>query len=342
MIYIVLLFVIGVLPLLIKYKKDEGYAYLFFASGIQLIVSTFGTPLDKILYFFGFELEQNLFSKIAQFVVGAVFILIAWYFLKQIKHRICILNIQGRYGYYIEDHYRSLKMRKFEFKEREIDIIYERKSSMTEEKAKTILSVIERKVASFINESKGYLKGFTAIADIPFVLYAGTLLKGQQIDDYFEYDRKIDTYYRLGKGKQFPELKYVTESKDYHAEEVVLAVCTTDFITDRHLKQFQQTAIVRLSVETPMDNIIRSKPQLMRYKNVVMEAIHRLPSEFPNLKKIHLVCATQGCLLVEIGKLMTDYRMVPVIGYHFDIENEKNYPWGIVLNGHNRGDFVRG
>ena len=46
-------------------------------------------------------------------------------------------------------------------------------------------------------------RGYTGIAPIPLIMYAGTILGKEKIDEYYEFDKKeTNTYYRL-KNKRF-------------------------------------------------------------------------------------------------------------------------------------------
>jgi hypothetical protein len=338
-------------------KKDEGFAVSLILAGFQLISSSFGTLYDQvkevIILLNSTDVNESLkvhqeFSKTNWFQVifGIFMIFFGTQFWKYIKHRLYILNINGYPPpLRIEDRYQELNLSRFDFKEQEIDIIHERKYEMNEDRAKYILELLERKVKSFIEQSRDFEKGYTGIAPIPFVAMAGTWLKKTKFDKYFEYDKKgTETYYILSNSEEFPELKDWTnyEKLDTNATEVVVAISTTAWITDSHLKQFN-CQVVRLSVDKPKDNTIRSVRQLIEYKNKISEVIDKLPKIFPDLRKIHLVCATQSCLVLEVGKSIEEYRNIPIIAYHFDADaGEKNYyPWGIVLNGKEKGKFIK-
>ena len=340
----------------LKKKKEEGFASIFITAGLQLTVTSFGSFYENLKEFMVLFKSQNVeeslkvhqtFSQVnwSQLVIGIVLILLGFYFFQYLKHRIYILNINGYLPpLSIEDHFSNLKLNKFEFKEREIDIIHERNYEMNEEKAKDILELIERKVKLFISESTGCTRGYTGIAPIPFVAMAGTWLKKTRIDKYFEFDKKnSETYYSLSKSRKYPELKKVTQYTQLNldAEEVVITISTTTPITNPQLKQFNNCEIVKLTVDDPKDNTIKSQKQLKEYINKTIEVIEELPRIFPKLRKIHMVCSTQSCFVLEIGKNIEDFRNVPIIIYHFNAQKEIKYPWGIVINGSEKGKFIK-
>lgn len=338
-------------------KVDETFASSLITAGLGFVKSSFGDDLlcKAVMLLQSKNVDESLSimenlsqTNWVQLAVGMIFLWMGIYFWFHIRHRLYILNINGYFPpVRIEDHYSSLNLNRFAFKEQEIDIIHERIDEIDEEKAKYILDLLKRKVNSFIEQSRDCQKGYTGIAPIPFIAIAGTWLKKTKFDRYFEYDRKnAETYYELSRSNKFPELKDLTDYNklNKNATEVVVAVSTTARIEDWHLKQFN-CEVVRLSVDNPNDNTIRSHKQLIDYKNKISEVIDKLSTNLPNLRRIHLVCATQSNLVLEIGKCIEENRHVPIIAYHFNnyTGQKQNvyYPWGIVLNGMEKGKFVK-
>ena len=118
----------------------------------------------------------------------------------------------------LENYFKSLKMSNFEFKEREIDFvkIYKKMFAPTlnKEVFECIKEDIQEKITAFKNESKEVKRGYTGIAPIPFIMYAGTFLQREVIDEYYEFDKKeTETYYKLTKNKKAdtPKIKLYTD-----------------------------------------------------------------------------------------------------------------------------------
>jgi hypothetical protein len=357
--------IIGVIFAVIKFrgnKKEEGFGDVFLTTGFGLVVSSFGTIQDKAIQTIAIvKNSQNVDDSIKvvknlsevnypQLIMGAVLLAVGVWFKYYVKNKLYILNINGYYDKRIEKNSGDLGLGTFEFKEREIDFIklFEKgKKEMNSQIAKDIVDIIKDKVTSFKEESREFHRGYTGIAPIPFVMLAGTYLTREKIDEYFEFN-KVETqkYYKLKTGgsspKHYSPLNLMTDLNklDKKAEDVVLAICTTTDIPNSDLVQFKGKKIVKLSVENPADNTIQFKNQLIDYTKTVKETIEEIRVKMPHLKRIHLVCSTQSCLVLEIGKMIDDRRMVQIISYHFNAQSTPKYPWGIILNGEQKGEYV--
>ncbi|OMD37538.1 SAVED domain-containing protein [Paenibacillus odorifer] len=338
-------------------RKDEGFATVFITVGLELFVTAFGDFYNKlkeiiILVRDSQSVNDSLrisseFSQVnyIQLVAGLLLIVFGLFFLRYSKNKLYILNVNGYFTNRIEDSFKTLGLSQFQFKEREVDFINEKKYKMDAQRTVDILELIERKVKSFKEESKGYERGYTGIAHIPFITITGTFLKRTSIHKYFEFDKKeTEEFYTLKKGRKYPPLKNNTPYSqiDINATDIILTVSTTTPILDEHLIQFGNMNIIRLSVDLPKDNTIIYWNQLLDYKNKVIEVLNEIGLKFSRVKRIHLLCSTQSCLPFEIGKNVEDYRNIKVISYHFDVQEDKKYPWGIVINGTDKGEFIEG
>ncbi len=338
----------------INQNKEQGVAAVLVTTGISLIVGSFGSVWDKIIQIISI-LKNSQTTKesiqitkemseanILQLIVGVVLLAVGIYFWHYVKNKIFILNINGYYDKRIEGQNKDLGLGTFEFKEREIDFIRIFKKGIKPSSAKEIGHMIEEKTISFKNESKEFKRGYTGIAPIPFVALAGTYLQRERIDHYFEFD-KINTekFYELKEGNGYSSLELETDLNNLTptVEEVVLAISVTKEIADVHLTQFSGLDIIKLSVDTPEDNKIRFTNQVVEYANTIMQTIEDIGKEMP-LKKVHLVCSSQSCLALEIGKRVDNQRMAQVICYFFDMQKETKYPWGIVINGADKGKYI--
>ena len=332
-------------------NKEQGISSLLITTALSLIVGSFGSFWDKFIQFLSILknsetakesiaiIKETSEPNIPQLITGAILLIAGIYFWKYIKNKIYILNINGYYDKRIEGNNRDLGLGKFEFKEREIDFIQTYKKGINPTTTKDIANMLKEKVTSFKDESKEFKRGYTGIAPIPFVALAGTYLQREKIDHYFEFD-KIDTekYYELKEGNGYSALEVKTDLNHLNPNvtEVVLSISVTKEIKDVQLTQFEGIDIVKLAVDTPEDNKIRYTNQLKDYVKTIMDTIEEIGAT-----KVHLVCSSQSCLALEIGKRIENYRMAQVICYFFDMHNQKKYPWGIVLNGDEKGKYIQ-
>lgn len=342
---------------LISGKKDEASSSLFIVSGVKLVVSSFGTVqswikdmIALVRYDQSVDDSIRIFNEMGrpdslQLIFGILFVGLGIYFFRYNKHRIYILNLNGYFSNRVEDSFRDLKLGRFEFKEREVDFSDTNKAEMTAARSDEIVSFLARNVTSFCKQSYGFQIGYTGTAHIPFVAVAGTHLKRMIIDQYYEFDKKITgRFKRLEKRKRgFPELKVFEDEGSFEScpKSAVIAVSTTTPITDSQLSQFNDSGVFRLYIENPKDNSIVNQNQLLSYRNIVIRTIEELSQKHPSVERVHLVCSTQSCLVLEIGKTIEDYRNIQVVVYHFDSQANPKYPWGLVINGSDKGMFIK-
>ncbi|HBG8471718.1 TPA: SAVED domain-containing protein [Clostridioides difficile] len=359
--FLIIVIIIGIIFTVLKFKKskkEEGVASLLFTTGITLITSSTPATIDKCLDLLCnmTKLNNTVSStdgfNYPYFVVGVILVGISIFQYIHIKKKIYILNINGYMHKKIEDFFGNLKIDNFEFKEREIDFVKIYKKlfcyKLNEEAFMCIKEDIEDKVKAFKEETKNNIKrGYTGIAPIPFIMYAGTFLQRENIDEYYELDKiSSETYYKLTthKGVDFQEIKLKTDINSLNKSntELVVTISLTQKITDSDLSQFSNIDKIHIGIDDLKDNAIRSKEILNEYKNFIFDNIEKLLKEFPYLKTIHLVYAGQSCLALEMGKRSFDSTRLPeIIIYQYEGQSNKKYPWGIIINGQKKGDLVK-
>ncbi len=341
-------------------KKEEGFSTILLTAGLELIVTSFGTIQDKILPIVTLlkvsvnaQEASNIIDSasqvnVVQLITGFVLLIAGAGLYYYTKNKIYVLNINGYFDKRIENHHKDLGLSAFEFKEREIDFIRTFNKGISDEISNDIIEEIKSKVEPFKNESKEFKRGYTGIAPIPFIMLAGTLMKKEKINEYYEYDKKeTQKYYKLTKGrgifrKKYQPLKLVTDinSINIGVNEVVVAVTVTSDITDADLAQFNGKEVVKLAIAVTCDNAIRYKEQLREYTCSVYDTIEQLGKLVKGLRKIHLVYSGQSCLALEIGKVIDDNRMPQIINYQYKNQAVNRYPWGIIMNGDCKGEYV--
>ncbi len=343
----------------INKKKEEGFSNLLLMTGFSMIITSFGTLLDKLITLCAIlKSDSDQVSNIVlhsgeinyiQLTVG-VFLILVYFGLKYYNsNKKYIVNIKGYdFSKNIENNHKDIGLSNFEFKEREIDFssIFNNGSDdiMTN---KVILEILKQKISSFKIESEEFKRGYTGIAPIPYIMYAGTLLRRVKIDEYYEYN-KLDgqKYFKLKDKiyffKKEPDLKLKTnlDELDKNISEIVISISVTSSITESDFLQFNGIEAVELAIDQPGDNKIKSKHQLEKYYKKIYDTILKLDKSLSNLNKIHILYAGQSCLALEIGKIIEENRMPEIINYHYNSQSSYKYPWGLVLNGHNKGGLT--
>lgn len=335
-------------------KKEQGISTILITSGLSLTVSSFGntwTNINRLFATFILSESPNDAIKInsafsqtqwVQLGVGIALMMAGGYLFHFIKNKLFILNINAYYDKRIESNNKDIGLSTFEFKEREIDLVRNYKKGITASTIKEVVEIIEEKTSSFKLESKDFKRGYTGIAPIPFVMLTGTYLQREKINEYFEFDKiQTEEFYKLKDRKKYPTLhmeKSLNE-KNANAKEFVIAVSLTKKITQEQMRQFKNVEKIELYINNPKDNAIRDKTQLFEYAQKVSEVIEEV-SASTSCKKVHLLISSQSSLALEIGKRIDNQRMAEITCYFFDIKQDTNYPWGIIMNGKNKGEFI--
>ncbi|MDU2895244.1 MAG: SAVED domain-containing protein [Clostridium sp.] len=340
-----------------KSKQVESFSVILFTTGLSLVTSSSSSFFDKVLMAFGVAMNYSNpvalggdFNKY-YFALGVLLIGISIYIRCYVKKKLYILNINSYFHRSIEEYMNSKNLKVFDFRQREIDFVnvYKKifKERLDDESFSCIKSEIEDKVKAFKNEAKAFRRGYTGIASIPFVIYAGTFLERTSIDDFYEFD-KVTTqdYYKLSdKSKNnYPELKVITDINSLNNSEsdAIVAISVTGKISDEDISQFTTDNIIRIEVDNPKDNTITEVAQLDKYTNVIMTLIEELGKKIPSLNTIHLLYSGQSCMALELGKRCIDSTRLPeIISYQYERQSEKKYPWGIVVNGMNKGKLIK-
>ena len=339
-------------------KKNKSFVGTVFTAGASFISLASGNWQDTLVKVLAIIKNRNDINELVEdfnlyyFFLGVFLIIIAIILGFYSKRKVCVLNINGYMRQRIEPYFKKKKDVVNDFREREINFVNIYKkifcNRFDKESYECILEEIKEQVNAFKNETIEGKRGYTGIAPIPFIMYAGTFLEREEIDDYYEYD-KIDTkdYYKLEhkKNKKYPKLNLKTnlEEIDVNKSNIVISISTTRNITDTQLKQFDEECnIIKLEVDKPCDNKIRYKEQLNEYVNSVFDTIEKISQKLNNIKTVNIVCSSQSCLALEIGKRSVDTTRIPEItSYQFENQSDIKYPWGIVINGKNKGKLIK-
>lgn len=356
----IIITVIGILLFIFKYikgKTEQSFISIIFTAGLTMVSLSSENWQDTLVKIVAIINHRNDIDKIISFnkyyfFFGIFFMLIAIGLYFYSKRKVCVLNINGYVRKKIEPYLKNKKDFRNDFREREINFvsIYNNIfcNKFDNDSFECILEEIREQVNAFKNETIEGKKGYTGIAPIPFIMYAGSFLEREKIDDYYEFD-KIDSkdYYRLSdkKNKKYPklDLQLQDENIDVNQKELVLVISITKKITDEQIKQFKNKGnVARLEIENPKDNAIKNKKQLSEYVNTIFDTIESLGQKINNIERVHVICSSQSCLALEIGKRSVDITRIPeIVSYQFENQSEVKYPWGIVINGKNKGMLIK-
>ena len=342
----------------IKGKKEQSFIATILTAGIGFLSQASGNWQDTLVKIVAIINNRNDINELVEdfnlyyFFLGIFLIIVTVILNFYSKRKVCVLNINGYMRQRIEPYFKMKKDIRNDFRERKINFVNIYKkifcNRLDKESCECILEQIEDQVNAFKNETIEGKRGYTGIAPIPFIMYAGTFLEREEIDDYYEFD-KIDTknYYKLEhkKNKKYPKLNLRTklEDLDMNKDNLVIVISITRNITDIQLRQFEEKCnIIKLEVDKPYDNTIRYKEQLNEYINSIFDTIEEISQKLNDIKTINMVCSSQSCLALEIGKRSVDSTRIPeMISYQFENQSNIKYPWGIVINGKNKGKLIK-
>ena len=117
-------------------------------------------------------------------------------------------------------------------------------------------------------------------------------------------------------------------------EEVVVAISTTQKISDNDLNQFvcKGLQVKHIYLENPSHTSIVSVKQINDYAETIIQEILEIKSVKANIKTVHLICSSKPSLMFRLGQLIDDTQMPVVISYHYTQQDNYRYPWGLYIN----------
>ncbi|MDV2884805.1 SAVED domain-containing protein [Alkalihalophilus pseudofirmus] len=325
----------------LKKQVELGFAATFMATGLSLVVSSFGTFSERVI---SALLNAENSVNTMQFITGVVLIFVGIWMSLYVTNKLTILNLLGVKERRIEEHRSDVKLNQFEFKEREVDLSIYPKKEMNKERFQDAKESIELALHSFHAETKNVKKGYTGTAPIPLTAYAGYCYKGAPTTEFFEYNISLNKFEKLKKSREWvlnnhwPKLNRIQLHSELieQSQDVVIGISTSYKIQDHHVKQFK-APFVHLTTDKPQPNSIKYEAQLKAYVEEIQNLLFEL-GQRENIKRIHLVMSSQSCLAFELGKkFTTNTYMKQLTVYHFKTNQEPVYPWGITFN--NEGVF---
>ena len=348
--FIVAIIIVGILvkkvwDLCTSKDEEKPTSDKLIEGGIAVILASLPSFSDSFLQFLynwlqvAKTVEEGGFSPRWLFGLGLLLIVLG-FILKFVdaSAKYVILNMPGTIHHTKEDGMtKALKTTKFEEIEISTAECQVKMQKMSQTKATAIIGDIQKQMDNF--NRKAHLKRcFTGMAPIPFIIYAGTKHRGKDIKYYLEFDKATQQYTKLNNDKKFPAL--LKPAINTVAEtEIVVAVSTTALINEANTRQFN-LPVISLSLVEPKDNAIFSKRQLNAYVNETVTFISEVCKKNSQVKRIHLLLATQACFAYAFGKslVLMQNRVPQIVSYHY---MAPSYKVGISINGSSAGQIVK-
>lgn len=344
----------------LKGKEENSVSTTLFSTGVLLIAS--GIPaisdaaVDAIFQLLSLQTPENEGGYCFRAIIGLVLIVLGIILKYKLKEHIYILNMYGIAAQKDIDEPNALKDLKFaehKTKEQIVDFVqfFDGGAHMKTKMNESICKHVENNAIKFNSKVANSKKVFfTGMAPIPYTVYAGTYLGGTNISSYLEYNSQNGGhYYKLTKATK-KEKKAGWEhinstfptNIDFNSTEVVLAISISHTIRISDLSQFSAD-VVKLSLNNPKDNVVKYSQQLDEYTNSIYEHIEtKIKEKYPNLKTIHIVASIPSCISLALGKqlgLRTN-RLGEVVVHHYLSSNNLCYPFGVYVNGNNKGKLL--
>lgn len=344
---IVTLIIIGILKLieLIFVNKDRDISDKLIETGLALILATIPSFSDKwiqLLYdFWAIEMTDPKKDLSPWWLIAlGVVLLIVGIVFKYIEAsaKYVILNMPGTIHHTKDDGMlKALKIKNCEEIEISTTNCQAEMQKISQSKVNEVLNDIQRQMEHF-NRQSNQNRCFTGMAPIPFVVYAGTRHKGNDIRHYLEFDKETQQYVKLNNDKKYPKLLR-PEISTINTKEVVITVSTTTEINGTNTSQFSMP-VFNLTIEETKDNAIFSKRQLNDYVNETSKFILEICKKNSDITKVNLLLATQACFAYALGKVLVlmQNRVPQIVSYHYIAPS---YKMGMVINGGEAGKIVR-
>ena len=181
-----------------------------------------------------------------------------------------------------------------------------------------------------INNTDSY--GYVGISHTPLILRAGYRFGDETGYILFHKKRNSEYYEELNNDDNYTSIKLEKKDIKKNAEELIVAISTTFQIKDDELKVLkpEQKSIIKFTTDEKGFDIILSKKQVDNYINTILSEVRHIVKE-NSIKKIHLVISSSVAFTFALGRSLSSHYDPEITVYHFDINTQEKYPWGISL-----------
>lgn len=326
-------------------NEEETISDKMISGGIALLGATVPSSFDPILKFlYDFlriqESEAETGVSLWVLIALGLLLLIIGIVLKILdsKAKYVILNMPGTIHHTKMDGLlKPLRISNCEEIETSTSGCQIEMPKLSQTRANDILKDIQLQMERF-NRQSHCKRCFTGMAPIPFVVYAGTKHRGNDINYYLEYNRATQKYTKLNGEKHYPALHKPVITA-VNTNEIVVKVSTTARVNEVDTRQFK-TSVFSLGIEDPKDNAIFSKRQLNEYVNETVTFISDVCKNNSGITRVNLLMATQACFAYALGKALVQMqnRVPEIVSYHYIVPS---YKVGLVVNGNSSGKVIK-
>lgn len=188
-----------------------------------------------------------------------------------------------------------------------------------------------KKFKDKINNTDNF--GYMGIAHTPLILRAGYQTGDETKFILFHKMRNSDYFEKLSDKKTYTALNIEKQEIKDNCKELILAISTTFPIQDNQLYilEPENKSIIKFKTEEMGFDVIISQLQIEEYVSTILKEVRRVVSE-RGITKIHMVISSSVAFTFALGQAISNHYDPQIIIYHFDINNEKFYPWGIDIS----------
>lgn len=302
-------------------------------KGIITIFTDFNTLIEEAKVYMNINESIILYSMLGIFLVCIILTIIKLIYInKEIIDKVIIGHLsmsESQFMVETDDEY------KIEY----IDLIDDMKYTKDDyDKIKYAINKQDGLVKAFkrtIDNKHEY--GYMGIAHTPLILRMGNQIGDEVGIDFFHKSRtegeNTTEYTELNQDENFKNLKVATKILNKSSDELIVGLYTTYEIKYDELKVFNpdNKNILIFSSEDLGFDVIKSELQVKHYVQEMMKNVRKVVKD-NNITKIHMVLSTSSVMTFALGQAISLNNDPNVTIYHYDINNQRKYTWGIDLS----------
>ncbi len=302
-------------------------------KGIITIFTDFNTLIEEAKVYMNINESIILYSMLGIFLVCIILTIIKLIYInKEIIDKVIIGHSsmsESQFMVETDDEY------KIEY----IDLIDDMKDTKDDyDKIKYAINKQDGLVKAFkrtIDNKHEY--GYMGIAHTPLILRMGNQIGDEVGIDFFHKSRtegeNTTEYVELNQDENFKNLKVATKILNKSSDELIVGLYTTYEIKYDELKVFNpdNKNILIFSSEDLGFDVIKSELQVKHYVQDMMKNVRKVVKD-NNITKIHMVLSTSSVMTFALGQAISLNNDPNVTIYHYDINNQRKYTWGIDLS----------
>ncbi|WP_169791312.1 SAVED domain-containing protein [Sandaracinus amylolyticus] len=173
---------------------------------------------------------------------------------------------------------------------------------------------------------------YYGIAHVPLAIHMGHLLGTRMSVHYAERERDGNVWRWLGESTTpFPDLKVHQPDDLGDTRDVAISVGVSYPVTTHQIvSSVGEMPIVRLAVDAPALDIVRSRTQIEAYSSTFREALERI-ARVDSISRVHLFAATPMCLSFALGRQVRNTVHPGVYAYNYRRGGVRPYSWRLLM-----------